>query len=465
MNVRGYESGAQNLQSLLDRILWSINGRNINHFLNKIPYHTLDTLKEQEVQSYVQWIVDKTIHNSITEVQGLFLCVVSGYISAFQHIQLPQSEETKRAFDMLLNCLTECEKYAYFHLAHKFDRSLQQISRVLVMNCSCPGWLAFAAHFYSFFEMKILSDEKVPSMNYSECQYHYFLGLLLPKIEKVNSKNEFTLRRFLKLVFQYAPDGVLLFELCEDNRMKKFFRKAEERQKFFTDCYLDRLKSEDYANVGEILKKLLVIPASFRSLKWARIYEYLLEFSKSDMTPTNEDFTAFIELSLSTFLPKEMMYNILKFLSESASSSHQDIVLQFLRDSRFDKNWKSILFKDKIEIGKSWLTARLQITQRNSDESKVRTAYHVLQEFTSCRRPDYKYQEELLNFVREWLFKNVEHDSILAELGKINNNDIPQNFHDSFFNLAKDVLGKNLKLVNKDEILSQFLKSRYSILN
>lgn len=464
MNVREYESGAQNLHSLLDGILWLINRGNINRFLYNIPYHQLDTLKELEVQSYVQWIVHKTIHSPITEVQGLFLCVVSGYIPAFQHIQLPQSVEIKRAFDMLLNCLTECEKYAYFNLAPEFVRTLQQISRVLVMNSSYPGWLTFAAHFYRFFEMKILSDEKVPSMNYSERQYYYFLGLLLPKIEKVNAKNELTLRQFLKLVFQYAPDRVRLFELCEDNRMKKFFRKAEERQKFFTDCYLDRLKSEDYT-VGEILKKLLVIPESFRSLKWARIYEYLLEFSKSDMTPTNEDVTAFIVLSLSTFLPKEMMCNILKFLSESASSSHQDIVLQFLQDSRFDKNWKSILFKDKIEIGKSWLTAKLQITQRDSDESKVRTAYHVLQEFTSCRRPDYKYQQELLNFVREWLFKNVDHDSIIAELGKINNNDIPQNFHDSFFNLAKDVLGKNLKLVNKDEILSQFLKSRYSILN
>ena len=464
MSVRGYENTAQNLQSLLDHFLPFVNGGNIDYYLSSIPYHQFNRLNEQEVKSYIQWIVDKTIRTRITAEQGLFLCLVSGYISALQHTQLPKSEEIKKAFDMLLNCLTECEKYSYsFNLLRRFVYPLQQISGVLVMNCSCPGWLTFSAYFYRFFEVKRLLDEKMPFMNYSERQYQYFLTLLLPKIEKVNVKNEFTLRRFLKLVFQYVPDGVLLFELCEDKHMRRFFRKAEERQKFFTDCYLDRLKSEDDTSVGEILKKLLVIPERFRSFKWVCIYDYLLKFLKSDMAPTDEDVKAFIMLSLSTFLPEEMMYKILKFLSNSASSSHQDIVLQFLSDPRFDKNWKSILFKDKIEIGKSWLKARLQITQ-NSDETKVRTAYRVLQEFTSCRRPVYKYQQELLNFVCKWLFDNVNHDSIIAELGKINN-DIPQNFHDNFFNLAKDVLRKNPNLVNKDEILNQFLKSRYSILN
>ena len=397
-------------------------------------------------------------------MQGLFLCVVSGYIPAFQHIQLPQSEEIKQAFDMLLNCLTEWEKYAYFNLDPQFVRSLQQISRVLVMNCSCPGWLTYAAHFYRFFAMKRLSDEKMPPMNYNERQYQYFLELLLPKIAKVNVKTEFTLKKFLKLVFQYAPDGLLLFKLCENKHMRKFFSKAEERQKFFTDCYLDRLENEDDTNVGEILKKLLVIPERFRSLKWARVYEYLVKFSKSDMTHTDEDVETFIVLSLSTFLPKELVYNILKFLSESASPSHQDIVLQFLRDSRFEKNWKSILFKDKIEIGKFWLTARLQITQ-NSDESKVRTAYRVLQEFTSCQHVYKSQQQPLVDFVRTWLLENVARKSIISELGKISYNDIPRNFYDSFFDLAKDVLRNNLSLVNKDEILNQFLKSRYCILN
>ena len=245
--------------------------------------------------------------------------------------------------------------------------------------------------------------------------------------------------------------------------MRRFFRKAEERQKFFTDCYLDRLESEDHTNVGEMLKKLLVIPERFRSLKWARVYEYLVKFSKSDMIHTDEDVKAFIDivLSLSTFLLKELMYKILKFLSESASSSHQDIVLHFLRDSGFNKNWQSILFKDKIEIGKSWLTARLQIT-RNSDENKVRTAYRALQEFTSCQNVYKSQQQPLVGFVRKWLLENVARESIIFELGKISNNDIPPNFYDSFFDLAKDVLRKNLYLVNKDEILNQFLKSRYS---
>ena len=459
--ARGYESGAQNLLSQLDYCLPSVNMGNINNLLyNFLHYHS-DRLNKQEVQSYVQWIVNKTIHVPISPVQGLFICVVSGYISALQRIQLPQSEEIKKAFDMLLNCLTECEKCNYFNLNCTFVRQLQQISRVLVKNSSCPGWLTFAAHFYHFFEMKRFLDEHnqhMSSTNYNESQYQYLLGLLLPKIKKVSVKNELTLKSFLKLVFQEAPEGVHLFELCENQHMKKFFRKAEERQKFFTECYLDGLKKED--DVGEILKKLLVIPKTFRSLKWAQIYhEYLLKFLKSDVIISDEDVKAL--LLLSSCLPKDQMYNILSFLSKSTSLSHQDIVLQFLRDTTFHKNWKN---NDKIEIAKSWLTTRLQTTL-NSDETKVQTTFTVLQELVSCQ-PVYKNQQKLLlDFVRKWLFDNVAYESIIAGLGKIDNNDIPRNFHDSIFKLAEDVLRKNLQQIKKDDTLHHFLKSRYAILS
>ena len=457
----GYQCEAQNLLSQLDYCLSSVSTGNINNRLyNFLHYHS-DRLNKQEVQSYVQWIVNKTIHDSIFPVQGLFICVVSGYISALQRIQLSQSEEIKRAFDMLLNCLTECEKYNYFNLARTFHHELQQISHVLVKNSSCPGWLTFAAHFYHFFEMKRFLDEHnqhMSSTNYNERQYHYLLGLLLPKIENVSVKNEFNIKRFLKLVFQYSPDGVNFFELCKNQPMKRFFRKAEERQKFFTECYLDQLESEDDVNMGEILKKLLVIPETFRSLKWAQIYGYLLKFLKSNMTITDED--AKDLLVLLSCLPKDQMYNILSFLSKSTSLSHQNIVLQLLRHSTFDKNWRNI---DKIKIRKSWLTTRLQATL-NSDETKVRTAFTVLQELLLCQPVHKNQQKQLLDFVLKWLFDNVTHESIIAELGKINNNDIPRNFHESFFKLAEDVLRKNLKLINKDDVLHQFLKSRYAIL-
>ena len=417
-------------------------------------------LNGQEVHRCIQWILNKTSHDPLTPAQGLYLCVVLGFSPAFQGLQPPQSEETKHVFDKLLNCLAECAKYHYFNLSRGFNRPLAQISHVLVMNSSCPGWLTFAAHFYPFFNMDRLLQQHVqmPYTNYETSEYLYMLRLLLPKLEKVSRRNEITLRQFLKTVFRSAPDRNLVFELREDQLMWKFFRDIKDKQKFFTECYLDSLRSsEDNTNIGEILKKILIIPENVRSLTWARLYEYLREFARSHVNPTEEHIAAFMEISL--HLPREQMYNILNFLSESTSTHHQDILLRFLSDAKFDSKWKSI--KDKVEIGKCWLRTRIQTDK--SDGKTVLTAYHVLNDLIACRLVS-KYQQlmsDLLEFFHQWLFNNVAHASIIAVLGEINNiDDLPRNVRESFFRLLKDVLRKDLKLINGKEILNQFSNSR-----
>jgi hypothetical protein len=379
--------------------------------------------------------------------------------------QLPQSEETKRAFDMLLGCLANCAKFRGFNiLRYSFSSSLEHIPYVLVMNSSYPGWLTFAAHFYPFYNTQRLLEQEMPSMNYDMKTYLELIWLLLPNVQQFNAKNEYTLRCFLKRVFQFAPDGNYLFKLCQDKHVWRIFRKREEKmQNFFTECYLDRLStSEDNTNIGEILKKILIIPQEFRKLKWARIYDFLLTFAKSRVSNTKEDIEAFISIAMSLHLRREQVYDILKFLSESSSIPHQNIVLNFLSDVKFEDKWKSVIFKDKLHIGKSWLLTRIQ------NENKVLTAYHALKELTSCHLVcKYKHHltSELLDFLCKWLFDNVDHASIIAELGKINNiDDLQRNVQNSFFTLVKDVLRKDLSLVNKQEILNEFFNSRYSIL-
>ena len=329
------------------------------------------------------------------------------------------------------------------------------------MNSSYPGWLTFAAHFYPFYntQRRLLAERKMPSTNYDMKTYLELLWLLLHNVEKINARNEYILKR----VFQLAPDGDHLFKLCHDKRISRIFRKKEEMQKFFTECYLDRLStSEDNANIGEILKKILNIPKEFRSLiKWAQIYDFLLTFAKSRVSPTDEDIEAFISIITSLHLPGEKVYAILKFLSESNSIPHQKIVLHFLRDVKFEGKWKSV--QDKLNIGKSWLITRIQ---NELNERKVVTAYQALKELTSCQLVR-KYQKvtNLLDFIRKWVFDNVDHATIIAEIGKINNiDDLQQNVQNSFLTLVKDVLRKDLSLVNKQEILNEFFNSRYSIL-
>ena len=452
----------------LEQWFWSIQyPEDINYVLREIPHYQLNRLNGQEVQSYIQWIVDRASHGPITPLQGLYLSVLLGHLMrlrAFQG-QLPQSEETKRAFDMLLGCLTNCAKYQDFNIFRYFSRSLEHIPYDLVMSSSYPGWLTFAAHFYPFCNtQRLLTEQKMPSTNYDMKTYLELLWLLLPNVEKFNARNEYTLRGFLKRVFQFAPDGNHLFELCEDKRIWRIFHKKEETQKFFTECYLDRLStSEDNTNIGEILKKILIIPQGFRNLKWAQIYNYLLTFAKSRVSHTKEDIEAFISIVMSLHLRREQVYEILKFLSESSSTPHQNIVLHFLSDVKFEGKWKSVIFNDKLQIGKSWLITRIQ---NEVNERKVVTAYQALKELTSCQLVR-KYQKvtTLLDFIRKWLFDNVDHASIIAELGKINNiDDLQRNVQNSFFTLVKDVLRKDLSLVNKQEILNEFFNSRYSIL-
>lgn len=457
MNVHGYGGGD----------LWhsfcSVNPGNINYVLGNIPHHQLNMLSGQQVQSYIQWIVETTLYGSLTPAQGLYLCVLLGHLMhlrAFQGLQLPQSEETRRAFDLLLGCLTNCAKYRDFNILRYFSRSLERIPYVLVMNSNYPGWLTFASHFSPFGNMQRLLQQKIPSStNYDRTKYLELLWFLLPNVENVRGRNAFDLRRdFLKRVFQFAPEGNLLFELCEDKRMRKFFHKEDERQKFFAECYLDRLSSSE--NIGEILKNILIIPEKCRSLYWKRPYDYLLEFARSHVNTTDEDVKAFSSILQSLPLPGEQIYEILKFLSESTSTLRQDIVLQFLSDGKFDGKWKSVHFKGKVEIGKSWLLTRLQ------NERNVLTAYRVLKELTSCQLvcKNRNLTSEFLDFVRKWLFDNLAHESIISELGKINNiNDLLPNARKSFYTLVNDVLRKDLNLVNKKEILNQFFNSRYSI--
>ena len=447
---------------MLDQWLLSVNPGNIEHVLKKFLLPQLNVLNEQDVQVCYQWTVETASRTTINPVQRLYLCALLGYLMhrVPQGSQLPSSGQTKHALDGLLWYLPNCH---HLKISPYLSVLLEDVSYVLVTNSSDPDWLTLAAYFYPFCSNKqrlLDLEQKMPPKTYDTRTYHELLNLLLPNMERLSARNEYTLRSVLKKVFQACPDEKLLFELCKDKRMGKIFRKHEERQKFFTECYLDRLKSsENNTNIGEILKRILIIPEEFRSLKWAQIYDFVLKFVESHVSPTDKDTEAFIGIVMSLHLPKEQVYGLLMQLS--TSTPHHYIVLQFLKEDKFESKWKSIYFEGKLEIGKSWLKTRML-----HNEKKVVTAYQAFNELALSpliQKTQKRFTSELLVFLREWLIYNVDHTSIIAELGKNSNvDDFLPNVQKSLFTLVKDILHKDLNLVNKQEILDEFFNSRYS---
>ena len=440
-----------------------MNG-DINYVLQQIPKCTLDA---QQFEELLQWVIRKTTLDHLHPMQGLYLCYVLGHLMHPYEPQRPQSEQVKRAFDKLLECLAESANYNFFNMAFSFCGPLEQLSCFLVKNSSNPGWLTLVAYFYPYYrDKKRLLQHKttrsMPHINYELSNYNYLLSLLLRNMERITGKNESTFRQLLKMVLESAPEGHDLFKLCEEKNMKKCFFTEKDRLKFFTDCYLERLQSNEInSTIGEIMTKLLIIPAKFHHLKWGSLYEYLRKFAKSDAHLTNEDVEAFLQLTL--YLPKDQFYDILKFLSESCSPIRQNMVLKFLNSLKFKSKWKSVSFKKEVEIGKSWFIRKMETASGHKiAENNVLTAHRVLNNFISCLlvRKNPQMFSELGNIVRNWLLENVDHALIINESGVISNDDLPPDVSSNFFKLVNEVLRQNFNLVNKKEILQNFYDSR-----
>ena len=463
----GY-GGPQKLWHVLDNFLGQVQPSNLHFLLQEIPSYQLNMLSEPELQSYIQLIIAKAIDDSISPAQGLYLCVVLSSIPLFRSLQLPDSEKVHHAFDNLLHCVLKLGNYRYFNIPQYFRDLIDQICCKMVANSSYPtGWLTLAAFFYPFLTMQRLMDSQhnMPSTNYDEKTFHQLLHLLLPNIEKVNNRNEFSLRKFLKRVLQYLPDEKLLFELCEDKGMRKFFNRLQDRQKFFTECYLDHLRSNEHSTyyADEIFKKLLIIPENLRSLNWSQIFEYLLKFAESKEKASNECVTDFISLFLSICVPKELVCQLLEILSKSTLDSHQNILKELLRIPEFDKKWKSISFQSKVSIGQVWLMTKLRAILDNSDRGIVVTSYLILKELTSCSLVCKltNIKSELFDFVYKWLLENVDPGNIIIEIGKIHDSvEIPRRFQESIFKLLKHILESDINLINRKEVLDLFSCSR-----
>ncbi|XP_028413413.1 E3 ubiquitin-protein ligase rnf213-alpha-like, partial [Dendronephthya gigantea] len=440
----------------------NMNG-DINHALRQIPKLTLDA---QQFDTLLQWVIDCTNLDHLHPMQGLYLCYVLGHLMPPYGLQIPQSEQVKCAFDKLLGCLAECAKYNCFNMSFSFCQPLEQLSRILVENCSYPGWLTLVVYFYPYYrDTKRLLQFQMAHLNYELSHYNYLLSLLLPNIEKVNWKSQLTLRELLKMVLQSAPEGHDLFRLCEDKNMKKCFFTEKERLKFFADCYLERLQSnENNSTIGEVLKKLLIIPAKIRNLKWGSLYEYLRRFAKSDAHLTDEDIADFQQLTL--HLPKEQSHDILMFLSKSSSPRRQNMVLEFLKSPKFESKWKSLPLK-KVAIGKSWLIRKLETAADEKNHgiagNMVLTAHCLFKDFISCLpvRENKTMFSELGKTVRNWLLENVDYALIIKESGEISNVDLPSDVRSNLFKLVDEVLRQNFNLVNTKETMNNFYNSSF----
>ena len=215
-----------------NQLFWLSQQNGLSSALSEIPKLEFSSLNQQQVQGCIEWVLEKSLHGSPTDAQGVYLCAVLGHLalttSSTKRFELTaKSDTTARACDNLLRCLTprSLKKKPGFISATCW-KLLEAIAPVLADNSSTPGWLKFAADFYPIFGMEYLLQVKITSPKYEKENYMRLVRMLLQHVQKIRNaprEDKQFYEPFLKRTFKLAPDECTLFQLFADESLVRIF--------------------------------------------------------------------------------------------------------------------------------------------------------------------------------------------------------------------------------------------------
>ena len=421
------------------------------------------SLNRQQIDRCIQWIIESSSDLALPDAKGLYMCAVLGHLatttssSSDKCLQFPTHKATAIACDVLLKCLvTSFRKF----LSPKYNKWLEAIAPVLVENSSSPGWLTFAANFLPLFGMKDIVEMEIGSSQYEKANYvrlcHLVLSHHILDIKNASKEEKPDYKQMLRRILKLAPDESTLFEIFSIKEISRFFSHQHDQDKFCADFYKENYPTDSKADIGEKLQQLITLPKTLRAQLSGVLYSYLLQFVQFVEKPTDKDLENFIEIQLSLNLNSEQIHRILMLLSTSQTVLYQDLILKFLNNDRFRNQWEKVKRATKFEICTTWM--KTKACSNEVSKAKVAESYKVAERVLSCTLVNNRLRQMLLEFVRDWLFQNVEPEVIFQELKDLDK--FSRHVRENCIHLIEDILDKHLHVVNDKRLLSQFAQCR-----
>lgn len=421
------------------------------------------SLNQQEVERCINWIIERSIDNSINEAKGLYLCAVLGHLadssSFVKDLKLPKNEDTKRACDVLLQCLVTSFRKKLF-ISPKISKLLEAIAPELVAKSSSPGWLMFAAHFLPLYGIQPIVEMKIASPKYDSENYMRLCDMMLSH-DILNIRNvredQSLYAQLLTQILELAPDEGTLFKVFANKEIKRLFYYHQDQEKFCIDFYHNNVHKIGGENVSisEKLQQLTNLPKNLRAQLSGLLYSCLLEFIKSVEKPTKNDLANFLNIQLPMKLKKDQIETILMLFSTSVIDFYQELLLECLKHDAFRHQWQQVSKTQKVHICATWVKTKA----RNNGKIEVLKAHRVAEELISCPLVNKDLKMTLLQSLNEWLFQEVEPEIIFQELKgleKFSTFDI----RESCIHLIEEELRNNLRVVNDKRLLSHLSCSR-----
>ncbi|XP_046854791.1 uncharacterized protein LOC124447744 isoform X2 [Xenia sp. Carnegie-2017] len=310
-------------------------------------------------QEYIHWILQKSASTKTNYCQSLCLCAVIGHLVDMKKgdlLTVELSDHTKSAFDKLLAHLHICQQ-KHTKIQEPVKSYLESGARTIVLGCSWPGWLTYAAYFKHFLGIKyILKTEfETNTHHYSEEEFLHLLTPLVYGIEHIKRVEHYEqpiYHQYLQRIMQYIPNYKALFLMSEYENIRRFFFSYPDRQNFFFNFYQTKFIS-DPGSLETKLNGFDELPISVREKLHYFIVNYILEFLKSTDYSLKEDNDAILnflsKVSLDQFL------DLLFFLSNSNELYQRDWFFRIICEESLQSSWEKIKSNDRYRLCKNWI--------------------------------------------------------------------------------------------------------------
>lgn len=462
-------------KSILFYINWLlqfVNRTNIAKIIGHVGRMKFRSCDTKYVKLCLAWILVQAV-SFVNDVQRLYLCIILGHLASnylSRALPLPNDSKTKIACDHLLQCLQACAVTELLSLPNL--EPLETIAAIVVENCSSPGWLTFAAHFYPYLGVNHVVRTIITSEKCDQKEFRKMVNFLLSHL-KMDHHEELVHKKLLKKVLEAAPDQDAVLELFENPGLDLFFSSDEDRVDFFVNFYQDSHRVERQvcgknANPGKRLLELVKIPEKLLDKMHRLVLSSLLEFAKSTDELKDKHVEAFCRLIVSKqhskyTLSTDQVSTVLLELSKSRSMPHHSLLLRLLSNKDFDSDWHKMSLCQKVNTCSSWVVTKVIHVTKGPLENAGRTTivYEAVEELMSCslNACNKNLAVEVCRHAIEKLFKNEVTSSILKAHKNIEK--LSPVIQECYIDHVKDTLEREPHLIrNSSKILMQYPHSR-----
>ncbi len=336
----------------------------------KFDFHQLDS-SSKILKTFVTWIFEQEAKDNVSKY--LYLGVLLALVNEnndFDWQRKCDRHSCKRFVDHFLHVLRKQEATVLWNdVKETLVNSLTLLAPKLVNASSFPGWLPYAASFYSYLGVKlILSDSSAftQGQEYSKGMYEHLVDCLteyMTRDRAMGVQEEF-LQMLERILFD-APDIDAVVSLYGKNTFLNLFHNIKEQTELFGKVLEKKAKDILIHNKGHISKaltKLREIPS--KSPIKALFSQILLNFIdlqfNSYADEKEENTSAFCsEMSREDHFSIEEIKSVMHALVKSNQPHCHEIFLRLLTSNFYGVWWEKLGRDQHMSILSKWMTVDL----------------------------------------------------------------------------------------------------------